>query len=623
MQPQVTIAEVVWAAARLGGAAAITASAWAIGATAWRRWGPDETEGRWALATALGMGLLAQAMLVLGLLGLIRTPWVVGLLVAGNLLSVGTWRAALVRRREAHDGMPRRLAVRVAVLVLVAVGPAWLALYPPTAFDATAYHLPFARAFVETGGMPFLPDLRFPVFPQAVEVGFAMGMVLGGDTVAALTQVLCLAAVAALVWTWARRSRDDIAGDAAAALWLGTPLVLWMAWSRYIGVELTLFVTAGLYCWERFRESGDRRWLAPAGAFVGFAAASKYLGLFFVGWVVSAATLRSVRLRSGRPALVVATAALLVAAPWYARIVALTGNPVFPFYAPVFGSSAWSTAHDQQLFGTGEAAAGEPTPVGMSGLAERVLDRAVDLVRTPWRWMFARERLNRPPPLSPVHVVLLLLCLPPAVADPRCRRHALLVAAYALFWLTTVRDIRFVVPLIPVLGVMLAAGWSWWAGRVRMAEGATAGAAVALALLATGPLYAGYKIHETGPLPVGDEARAAYLDRMVRGHGAVRWLNQRHGRHYVVYALPGERLHYYARGRLLGDWFGPNRYSRIQSLLDDPAAAAAELRRLGADFLLVAGRREGMLRTNEAFHRELQPCARGPGWRLFRVRADA
>ena len=30
-----------------------------------------------------------------------------------------------------------------------------LALYPPTGFDATLYHLPFARAFAASGRLPF------------------------------------------------------------------------------------------------------------------------------------------------------------------------------------------------------------------------------------------------------------------------------------------------------------------------------------------------------------------------------------------------------------------------------------------------------------------------------------
>jgi hypothetical protein len=44
---------------------------------------------------------------------------------------------------------------------------------------------------------------------------------------------------------------------------------------------------------------------------------------------------------------------------------------------------------------------------------------------------------------------------------------------------------------------------------------------------------------------------------------------------------------YFAQGRFLGDWNGPARYGRLLPLISDPEALWRELRRLGADHLLV------------------------------------
>ena len=81
-----------------------------------------------------------------------------------------------------------------------------LALYPPTAFDATLYHLPFARAFVESGGVPYVLDRRVPVFPQVNEVLFAALMMFGQDIAAHGLQLLMTLTTAALVFLWARRA---------------------------------------------------------------------------------------------------------------------------------------------------------------------------------------------------------------------------------------------------------------------------------------------------------------------------------------------------------------------------------------------------------------------------------
>jgi hypothetical protein len=45
---------------------------------------------------------------------------------------------------------------------------------------------------------------------------------------------------------------------------------------------------------------------------------------------------------------------------------------------------------------------------------------------------------------------------------------------------------------------------------------------------------------------------------------------------------------YFAPGAFRGDWFGPWRYRRLVSRLNDgDAAVAAELRAIGADYLLI------------------------------------
>src|SRR5262249_6935808 len=72
------------------------------------------------------------------------------------------------------------------------------ALYPPTAFDATLYHLPFARAFVESGGVPYLLDRRVPVFPQVNEILFAAVMLFRPDVAAHGVPVLMTLVSAAL-----------------------------------------------------------------------------------------------------------------------------------------------------------------------------------------------------------------------------------------------------------------------------------------------------------------------------------------------------------------------------------------------------------------------------------------
>jgi hypothetical protein len=551
----------VFVVLQLGSLAVIALSAWVFGETALDRLGLDEPAERRALATALGLGMIAQALFFLGLAGLLERPLVLALLALGHLPCRCVWRRLL-------SGLRWRLA---APALLVAPSAA-LALYPPTGFDATVYHLPYVEAFIAAGRLTFAADLVFPVFPQAVEMGFVLAFFLGGEAAAQLTQVLSLGLVAALAAAWGRQLFSARAGRFAAALWLGTPLAVWIAGMAYVDLGLTLYVTAAFHCWERWRRGGDRRWLALAGVFAGLAAGTKYLGLFFCGALFALTAVRVAAFRAGRPwrpLAAFAVAAAVVLAPWYARIVYHTGNPVFPFYPAIFGAGEWTPPR-------------APTSTAATTLASRAVDGLGFLVRVPWTAVFDREVFHFQAPLTPFYLVLIPLCAPRVLGRAAARRLLLLAGVYGLFWLTMVRDVRFLLPAMPALNVALAGGLDLWTRRWRHR---VAVAGIAAVLAAPGLLYGVYKVWERGSLPVTADARADYLSAALPGYDAVRWLNENAGDEYTVYAF-GERLRYYADGRFLGNWLGPASFHRVSASLGSGRALHAKLRELGACYFL-------------------------------------
>src|SRR6185295_17652345 len=251
---------------------------------------PRGEESRWVeagLDLALGLALLSALGFWLGLAGCLR----MGALVLGAALLAGLLfliRPRASPRNGRGQGVPAgssalgepgwRLAL--PILALVALPLAVLALYPPTAFDPTLYHLPYARAFVATGGLPYLPDLRFPVFPQASEVLFAEAMLFSDDRAAQLLSLVATLATAGILFSWARRAWGAEAGALAAGLFLGGPIVAYLSGTAYTEPLLVLFTAATFACLDRYLADEDPRRLAFAGFLAGTAAAVKYLGLF-------------------------------------------------------------------------------------------------------------------------------------------------------------------------------------------------------------------------------------------------------------------------------------------------------------------------------------------------------
>lgn len=585
----------------------------------------------WAVAMATGLGVLGSALFLLGLAGGLRRWVVVTLLAAAFAAGVPALRAILRpadgRRAALSATAPGlRPAPRAAAFALaIALLPTFVwSLFPPTGFDATTYHLPYARAFVEAQRLVVVPELLFPVFPQLAESLFtAMLLVTGADVTTHLVQFLALAVVALLLDAGGRRFFSPAAGPWAAALWLAHPLAHYQAASAYVDLLLALFCLLAVHAWEAWREGGPKRgwgWLVLSGAAGGFAAATKYLGLIWLGALGLLGLAGAPRRRRLAAAAIVGLVALAVAGPWYARIAHHTGNPVHPLLGSLFDDAAEASRLDAIVGIAGDSSAGGAAAL-VTGVG-RALARPGELGRFAWRASFDRRWFSRQSALAPWYFVLVPLAAVFCLRDRRLLRWLLLVAVYALLW--TTHDPRFQLPSMALLA-LAGAGALHHLGRrfptlgERMDRPAAVWA-LAAALALPGPAYAVYKIARHGPLPVTAQARQAHLDREIAGHAAIRRLNALHGDDYTVFALNGQDLTYFARGRLLGHVLGPYREDRVLPLVGDPAALHRELRAMDVDHLLVVHERQGVpLVRDRDFRRLFHPVVDGERFELFAV----
>jgi hypothetical protein len=595
----------------------LAATAWVLGRGATRAlgltWAGRLEKG--LVSTVLGLALTVYALFLLALAGRLQP---VPVLLAAALVHVfGTpvWRETW---NDLRAGVPRPgWAAGLALLVLVVAPFALPALYPPSGFDATLYHLPFARAFAATGSLPYLADRRFPVFPQANEILFAAVMLFGRDVAAQGVQLLATLLTAALLAQWARASFPDLraAGALAAAIFLGSPLVSYLAGTCYIEPGLTLFVTGGLFAADRWRKTGDRRWLVPAAALAATAADVKYLGLYFLGVAALLVAIAGIApVAGGRPrrvgergldVLLFRSVAAVFLAPWYLRLVILTGNPVFPYAPGLFGANPWQALPDPNREGT---------------LAQRL----VRAVRIPWDVVFARKSYGGLPPASPVYLAAIPLLVAGALRDARLRRWLALwlpvVAAFALACSWLPKDSRYLVPVFPLVSLAVVGAVAACAGRWRGSR--LLAWALCLGCLAPGWLYGFSWMARNGPLPLTPSRREVFLTRKIPCYGAVAWLNRTQGKHFTVWAFRAEQATYFAEGRFLGDWAGPASYGRVLAVSPSPEALHRELRRLGADHLLLAAAAAKDLPFPEdaAFRLWFEPTYQDAGARVYALR---
>lgn len=435
---------------------------------------------------AFALASLAHALFLLALAGWLRPVPVAAL----------TPLALLVAFRGA------RWKPHPALLALAPL--AALALYPPIAFDETLYHLPFVRAFAETGELAFLTTHRFPVFPVLHELLCVPAYLIAGDVATHFVALVQLAVLVALFAEW-----DGRAGWVAAALFVGSPLVVHLATITYVDLALALFVAAGFLALHRERD-------ALAGFFLGTACGVKYLGGFF-----AVAALAIVLLARPKAAWRFGLACALTALPMTLWIWISTGDPLFPFVR----ESVWALPLD-------------PVPAG---------ERALRLVRFLWDVTFARERSGLQPPVTPLLILLIALVL-------RTRWLTILTAIFLVVMTFLPQDSRY---LVPLLALVCAVAATRIPPRFRVAA--------AIIAILPGLAYAGYRLVQYGPPPLTSAQREAWLIERVPEYRAL----QRAGT-ARVYACHAERLKSYAKGELLGDWNGPYSFSRV---MKNPRAA--------------------------------------------------
>jgi len=472
------------------------------------------------------LAFLGQLLLLLGHAGALWTP----------LLCVVYGAALIVSLRGAHW--------KTLALVSLASTPLLvLAFYPPVAFDETLYHLPYIEAFSAAHRIVYLPLVRFPIFPHLHEVLCVGPFLAFGDLAPHFVGVIELLLLAGLVAAWPRNRE---AAFLAVALCLGHPIVVQLATITYVDVALALFIAAG------FR-AADRDEPALAGFLFATACSVKYLGWYFAAF--GAAYLLFFSVRRVR-ALTWFTAAFLAGlVPMYARLIAETGNPFFPYFSRVFGVSPW-------------VAGGFP-PHAI---------HLVDPLRVLWDVTFGRERLNSQPPYSPLFALAIGVVIVAAFRNRRAAFLAVLIAGYLAAFTFLPQDSRYLLPLLPLVSVAAAEAIATRLDRRWI---------VPLAVLAIAPAfaYAGYRIVRQGPPPVSAASRRSYLEEQIPEYRAL--MHRDRGRTFVCGA---EQLFYYGHGDVVGEVFGPFDQERIVGTSGTSLELARRLRALGVRDLLLSRR---------------------------------
>ncbi|RPJ58815.1 MAG: phospholipid carrier-dependent glycosyltransferase [Acidobacteria bacterium] len=549
----------------------------------------------WALRTAAltCAGLLIWSHLIFGLACLHlanRAAFIAVLVLLVLTAGIGLARAAVAARRR---GVNPSLSPTFQLLLLgVILYFGWMtatASLPPTSTDELAYHLEVPRRFLESGGQPFFQDNIYAYYPQFGEMLFLFGLAFRLETAARLFHLLFVLLLALAIFGYSRQYLDRLYSAVATAVFLAIPSVMVVGVTAYVDVMFACFAFLALTALLRFFETEGLSWLLLAGVMGGGACSVKYTGIQFVMLLLLLLLFeqlrRKRRWRQDAGILLVLTA-VLVASPYYARNFRLTGWPLFPFSLPLFSLSPgvnWDRERAALLlkFLTDFGVASQ------SSFVDRLLGPILVFIKGRFSGMHAYQGVA-----SPLFLLVPLLWWRVRPKPAPLKQLLVFSALFLGYWTLTTQQVRFLLPVLPGLALLLAVGLK--------AVGSRGLHAMVWLLLAANLAIGVNHILEYDPIPywTGQESKSSYISRHVSAYGTYQDVSGIVGQEGRVYMVCASNLLYYFDSPVRTDYlFEDYRFGQVVSASTKPLEILAFLQSQGATHLLL---NEGILTHPQA-----------------------
>ncbi len=548
------------------------------------------------------MVVLIYLTLLLGALHLLWT-WSFFAILLGGLFIVLLEIPELVEQgiEEWKAHRPRVQPVDTLLLVLLAVAlmpPFFSALVPPYSWDAQVYHLTIPKLYLLDHGIHYIPLNIYSNMPLNIDMLFLLGMGAGNDVVAKLLHYVLGLLVCVALYGFSRQYFVERVGLLASLLFVVHPMVNYEFGIAFIDVGMGFFFVLMVWSFIELLRGGQTQWAVIMGLFGGALLGSKYTGTLGVLSVLVTflVILGVTKVRSGKKneGILIAEATiqrkwiltgafLLVSAvlvlPWLIKSLIYTGNPVYPLLYGLFDGREWTATMAQQLIDWQHN-------IGQGR-------NVVDYLLLPWRVFMESGPgyLHFAGKLSSLPFVTLPLAFLVVWRNQSIRILLGIFAIFFILWALGAQQVRFLIPGLPLLGIIAAVGIEWVRDRgLRVLYGLLIALIVIISVMTLAwqreePIAP--TMHDHLRVILGEETRDAFLRPRVRSYGCFR--------HLDTIASPGDRIlflfenmGYYCNFPYLADgMFEASYFVDLAVRCGTPEAFADALHALGVSYVLV------------------------------------
>ncbi len=391
----------------------------------------------------IGHGLLCALTFVLLTMNLVYVSTLGAVAALLLIVFLRQWEAIFQSIRytqKPSDGFPRSVFV-----FLLLAGLLYLvsSLLPPTNYDGLEYHLPVPEAWLDHHGWVAFPLNIYAWFPMNVEILYMWGLAFGGVAATTVMNLFYAVGCAAAVWSIGRRICRASTAWLAVVVFLASGLVMRLAIQADIDLGVCFYSILALLAFVRWIEQGNTQPIVLCAVFVGLSLGSKYIALISVWAPMLLVTLfYAPRGKRATGAFWMLVLPILVMGPWLVRNWLMTGNPVFPLLYSWFGGEGWTSAANEFF-----KAAHSPKSMPLG-------EHLIALVRSPFDLTILKTTVFSP-------LILLGIVLIPTRQRKGTSIYVLSLFSlivFALWFILTQRNDRFLVTIVPTLSILAAVG---------------------------------------------------------------------------------------------------------------------------------------------------------------------
>lgn len=215
------------------------------------------------------------------------------------------------------------------------------ALGPELGFDALWYHLTLPKIALENHTIQFFPGglLYYSVMPQLGEMIYTASLALSNEISAKVIHFITGLLITIALYRCSRRYISRNLSLLAVVLYYSNLVVGWESTTAYIDLFRAFYEFLALWAFIEWYEKKKNIYFIFCAVFLGLAMSSKLLAAGSLGiflFLILYINLHKGMVSTTRRGIIFFLVSFIILLPWLAFSYIQTGNPVYPFFTPLY-----------------------------------------------------------------------------------------------------------------------------------------------------------------------------------------------------------------------------------------------------------------------------------------------